>query len=122
MSSPSAPPGTQLYRESLERLLNEGLLRKDHRILVLCAGDRDKKVFAGMGFENVTISNLSRNLRPDEFAPFEARALDAEEVACEDGEFDFCVVHAGLHQEGRVPSDFGRTERTTPRILRGGSW
>jgi SAM-dependent methyltransferase len=97
MSAPLFPPGTQLYRESLEKLLHEGQLQKDHRILVLCAGDKDKQVFEGLGFENVTISNLSKNLRPDEFAPFGARAFDAEEIACDDGEYDYCVVHAGLH-------------------------
>jgi len=88
---------TRPYREALQRLLDRGILSPDSKILVLCAGEIDRQVHEALGFSNVTLSNLSKNLRPEEFAPFRALSLDAENIRCENNEYDFCVVHAGLH-------------------------
>ena len=91
------PKGSDLYRRVLEDALKDGILDKQAKILVLCAGGRDKTVFELLGFENVTISNLSQNLKSDEYAPYHSRVVDAESMECADDEYDFCVVHAGLH-------------------------
>ncbi len=86
-----------LYREVLGHLMAEDLLKKDMEVLVLCAGDFDKEMFETLGFTNVTVSNLSKNLKPDDFLPYAAKSFDAESIDLPDNSFDWCIVHAGLH-------------------------
>ncbi|MEM0896694.1 MAG: methyltransferase domain-containing protein [Verrucomicrobiota bacterium] len=86
-----------IYMEIIDQLMAEGLLKTDMEILILCAGDFDKEVFERYGFTNVTISNLARNLKPDDFIPYAAKSLDAEAIDLPDNSYDWCVVHAGLH-------------------------
>lgn len=85
------------YIEVLDRLLSEGILTRDMRILVVCAGQTDKDAFLHCGFRNVVISNLDSRMKGNEFSPFEWSFQDAENLAFEDDTFDFCVVHSGLH-------------------------
>lgn len=92
---PSQSP--TLYQKILNKALEKGILDKSASILVLCAGPRDKAVFQELGFVNVTLSNLSKNLSEEEFKPYKAISLDAESINLPDSSFDFCVVHAGLH-------------------------
>jgi SAM-dependent methyltransferase len=85
------------YPEVLRRLLKKKVLRRDMRILVLCGGKYDQEVLQQTGFHNVTIANLDSRLKGDEFAPYAWSFQDAEKLTFADNEFDFCLVHEGLH-------------------------
>lgn len=85
------------YEDVVSELAASGDVSPSTRVLVVCGGDLDKRVFAGAGFTDVTISNLDDRLRGDEFAPFEWSFQDAEQLTFEDRSFDVVVVRAGLH-------------------------
>lgn len=85
------------YGSTLESLLSQGILEKDDKILVLCGGPMDRKVFLEYGFEDVTISNLDYHDGFDEFSPYKWERQDSENINHSDSSFDWCVVHAGLH-------------------------
>jgi len=85
------------YAETLRRLLEDGWLRVDGSILVVCGGHYDRDIFLGLGFRGVTISNLDSRLNGDEFAPYPWSRQDVERLGFEDAAFDYVVVHQGLH-------------------------
>lgn len=85
------------YGEIVERLMGEGILARDTRILVSCGGYLDRRVLAGLGFRNVVITNLDERMDADRFSPFEWSFQDAESLDFADDAFDFGIVHAGLH-------------------------
>jgi SAM-dependent methyltransferase len=85
------------YSETLRQLLRDGWLGLDSKVLVVCGGAVDRDAFDGLGFREVTISNLDSRMRGDEFAPYGWCMQDTEELGFEDGAFDFVVVHQGLH-------------------------
>lgn len=86
-----------VLRQVIDDLLEKGELRLDMALLVFCAGPFDKKIFEHYGFTNVTLSNLSQNLKKDDFLPYASAFLDVEDVSLESNSFDWCIVHAGLH-------------------------
>jgi ubiquinone/menaquinone biosynthesis C-methylase UbiE len=67
------------------------------RLLVACAGTLDQRVLSAAGFTSVTISNLDSRLSGNEFAPYAWSYQDVERLTFADNEFDFAVVHNGLH-------------------------
>ena len=77
------------YRRVLRSLVEQGLVERDWRVLIVAGSDLDRDAFAGAGFTDVTITNLDPG-------PGEERQ-DAEELSYEDGSFDLAVVSAGLH-------------------------
>ena len=85
------------YTDTVERLIKQGIVNRAMRILVLCGGPLDRDVLARCGFTDVTISNLDPRLEGKEFAPFAWSYQDAEHLTFADNEFDFCIVHNGLH-------------------------
>ena len=85
------------YTDTVCDLLKRGVLNRDMRVLVLCGGALDRRVLEGCGFQNVVISNLDSRLHEHEFAPFQWSFQDAEHLSFTDNEFDFCIVHSGLH-------------------------
>jgi SAM-dependent methyltransferase len=85
------------YLRTVADLLRSGLIRRDMRVLVACGGTLDKEVLSTLGFGNVTISNLDSRLNAQEFAPYQWAYQDVEHLAFEDEEFDFAIVHNGLH-------------------------
>jgi len=87
----------QFYREVLEDLLSQGTLRRETRILVTCGEKPDRDALQHCGFTNVVMSNLNSLTDDTEFAPYEWSFQDAENLDYEDGAFDFCLVHWGLH-------------------------
>jgi ubiquinone/menaquinone biosynthesis C-methylase UbiE len=91
------PPYYDFYGRILTNLLASGIVRKDMSVLVVCGGDTDKKVFQGLGFTNVTISNLDSRMKGTEFAPYKWSFQDAEALTFADNSFDLVVVCAGLH-------------------------
>jgi SAM-dependent methyltransferase len=85
------------YQRVISELVSKGTLRQSARLLVVCGNQLDKEVFEAAGFRDVTISNVTAGLPSDYFAPFHVSFQDAEALSYADGEFDFVVVHAGLH-------------------------
>lgn len=83
------------YREVIAQLLRTAVIDTDMELLVLCGGETDRAVLHDHGFTRVVISNVSQS--PWEPAPFQSCQQDAERITYEDGSFDFCVVHNGLH-------------------------
>jgi SAM-dependent methyltransferase len=85
------------YRETVLRLVAEGWLRPDDRVLAVAGGTADREVLAAAGLRHVTISNLDERMTSGGYAPFEWSFQDAEDLTYADGAFDVCVVHQGLH-------------------------
>ena len=79
------------YEEVLKESLRTGLLRTDMRVLVVCAGRVDRAVLHRCGFTDVVFSNVG--------VPTEDgwSQQDAEALTFDDGSFDLCLVHSGLH-------------------------
>jgi SAM-dependent methyltransferase len=84
------------YTRTLGTLLDEGLLRRDMRVLVVCGGLADRDAFNALGFEDVTISNLAGEGAPD-VSPYRWAIEDAENLSCDDESYDLVAVSAGLH-------------------------
>lgn len=89
-SAPAVEPIERegFYRRVVGELLEEGLVRRDMAVLVVGGGELDRRVLAGHGFENVTLSNLD---------PAEGDVEDAEALSYADASFDFGIVSAALH-------------------------
>lgn len=84
------------YARTLGTLLGQATIRRDMSVLVVCGGPADRDVFHGLGFEDVTISNLAGEVSPD-VRPYRWEAQDAEQLTCADGSYDLVAVSAGLH-------------------------
>lgn len=85
------------YRRVLERLLEQGVLRRDLSVLVVAGGPADRDALRALGFERVTISNVDEEVAATELAPYEWSYQDAENLQFPDGAFDVTLVSAGLH-------------------------
>jgi SAM-dependent methyltransferase len=85
------------YADTLQQLMQRGLLTTDMSVLVVCAGVRDRDVFRALGFRNVTISNLDTQQGAKDSAPFEWACVDAEAIDQPDDSYDWVVAHSGLH-------------------------
>jgi SAM-dependent methyltransferase len=88
---------SDFYTDTVRQLLKKGVISAEMRILVLCGGRQDREVLERCGLRNVVISNLDTRLQGNEFAPFVWSFQDAEHLTFANGEFDFCIVHSGLH-------------------------
>jgi ubiquinone/menaquinone biosynthesis C-methylase UbiE len=86
----------ELYDETLQKLMANGILRPDMSILVCCGGAADRDALRRQGFGNVLITNI-RSLNENEFAPYGFSEQDAEQLTLPDDSFDFCAVQSGLH-------------------------
>ena len=76
------------YERVLASLLEQGLLARDARVLVVAGGEVDREAFAALGFSDVTVTNLSE--AGDE-------RQDAEALTYPDDSFDVAVISAALH-------------------------
>ena len=92
-----SPPRRGFYRQVLESLLDDGLLRRDMSVLVAAGGTADRDVFRALGFERVTISNLDEREAGSGLEPYDWRYEDAEGLTLDDESVDLAVVSAGLH-------------------------
>jgi SAM-dependent methyltransferase len=90
-------PTDNFYPDTLRRLMRQGVLSPESRVLVACGGTYDRDVLCDLGFRDVTISNLDVRLVGNEFAPFSWSYQDVEALTFEDDAFDFSIVHNGLH-------------------------
>ena len=87
----------QSYASTLKKMLSQKELTKKAKVLVVCGGTLDRDVLFQLGFENVTISNIDERIKGDEFAPYAWSFQDVERLSYGNEEFDFVIVHAGLH-------------------------
>jgi ubiquinone/menaquinone biosynthesis C-methylase UbiE len=69
-------------------------------VLAVCAGSYDKTTLLTAGVRHAVISNVDYHAGVSEYAPYEWQYQDAENLTVEDGSFDWCMVHAGLHHCG----------------------
>jgi SAM-dependent methyltransferase len=76
------------YERVLGALLAQGLLARDARVLVVAGDEVDREAFAALGFDDVTVTNLSE--AGDE-------RQDAEALTYPDDSFDVAVISAALH-------------------------
>lgn len=82
------------YERTIAKLLKAGTLRREDRMLIVCGGIYDWKVFTGAGISDVTISNLGGEAT-EKLPSWERQ--DAENLTYPDKAFDVVVVHNGLH-------------------------
>lgn len=73
-----------LYADAMRKLLDSGKVALTDSVLVVCGDGFDRGALEGVGFTDLTITNLSTG-------------HDAEDLTYADGSFDVAVVHAGLH-------------------------
>ena len=91
------PEAADFYLATLTWLLERKLLTRDVKLLVVCGGELDRDVLSRLGFRSVTISNLESDREAIRYAPFARDTEDVEALTFQDGEFDFCIAHNGLH-------------------------
>ena len=61
---------SDFYLDTLNRLIRKNVLRRDMKVLAVCAADYDRDVLLQCGFTDVTISNLDTRQHETDFAPF----------------------------------------------------
>ena len=81
------------YKKYLKKVIKD----KNATILVVAGGPLDKKVFSESGYKNVTISNLDSRMDSNQYSPYKWSYQDAENLSFADCQFEFTVIHAGLH-------------------------
>ncbi len=86
-----------IYTKTLRSALEDGSVKTNDSILVVCGGNYDKEVLHRLGFTKVTISNLDSRMTGNEFDPYEWSYQDAETITEDTDSYDWVLVHAGLH-------------------------
>ena len=86
-----------IYTKTLRSALDDGTVKAEDSILVVCGGSYDKEVLHRLGFKNVTISNLDSRMTGNEFDPYLWSYQDAETITEKTDSYDWVLVHAGLH-------------------------
>jgi ubiquinone/menaquinone biosynthesis C-methylase UbiE len=87
----------EFYKKVLTSLLNKGSINIDSNLLVVCGGNLDKETLMSESFKNVTISNLDVRMDENGFYPYRWSFQDVEELSFTDNQFDWVLVHNGLH-------------------------
>lgn len=87
----------QFVHDTLQRLLADGVLSRDDRVLAVCAASSERDVFLALGFRDVTISNLSETRLEGDVAPYAWSRQDAQHLTFESETFDVTFVSDGLH-------------------------
>lgn len=84
----------RIYYKVLKKLVEERRIARKARILVVCGGKFDVDVLSKLGFENVLITDITKNKY---ISDYEFRVCDANNLPFKDNSFDYAFVHAGLH-------------------------
>ncbi len=85
------------YRDTLHRLIREGVMDPAASILCVCAGERDHLTLREAGFPNVTLTNLETRWELKDPGTHRVAYGDVEDLAFPDKSFDFVIAHSGLH-------------------------
>jgi SAM-dependent methyltransferase len=85
------------YLGTMRKLVTDGVLGHEMKVLVICGGDDDRRVMQSCGFSNVTISNIDGGHSVTNEDTYVWSCQDAEDLDYPDAEFDVCVAHSGLH-------------------------
>jgi len=85
------------YKNILTTLVNKGTININSNLLVVCGGDLDRDVLMAESFNDVTISNLDVRMDENGFYPYKWSFQNAEDLKFIDNQFDWAIVHAGLH-------------------------
>lgn len=89
---------TEFVESVVVELLEEGVLATSDSVIAVCAGSRERDLFAQLGFTNVLITNLDDRITDEgAFAPFSWSLQDAQNLNVPDASFDFAFVADGLH-------------------------
>ena len=89
---------TAFVESVLAELLEEGVLATSDSVVAVCAGARDRDLFADLGFTDVLITNLDTRIDDAAaYAPFEWSLQDAQNLRIPGASFDFAFVADGLH-------------------------
>lgn len=84
--------------ESLLRdLVEEGVIRREDRVLTVCAANAERDVLMSLDFEDVVITGLDPSGSETDHQPYPWSRQDAMALAYEDGAFDVALVCDGLH-------------------------
>ncbi|MEX0600152.1 MAG: hypothetical protein WD423_14710 [Rhodothermales bacterium] len=75
-------------KDTLVRLIQDGMLSRDDSILVVAGAHAENKLLRDLNFRDVTISNLDERMTGDEFAPFSWSFQDAHNLTYSDEQFD----------------------------------
>ena len=88
-----------LFVESvIAELLEDGAIAPSDSVVAVCAGDRERDLFARFGFTDVLITNLDDRITDEDvFRPFAWSRQDAQDLQLPDESFDFAFVADGLH-------------------------
>jgi SAM-dependent methyltransferase len=78
-------------------LLVDGTLTRSDSILAVCAGERERDLFSGLGFADVVISNIDEQESAEGLPPFRWSHQDAQALTYGESYFDFSFVADGLH-------------------------
>jgi ubiquinone/menaquinone biosynthesis C-methylase UbiE len=81
------------YQNTIARWIPD----RNASILVAAGGKLDRDVYFELGFQNVVISNLNQNIPTDYITPYLWSRQDVQSLTYKDQEFDYVVIHAGLH-------------------------
>ncbi len=85
-------------RETFYRdVVNDQIKDKTGSVLVCGGGLLDKDTLEELGFLNVTISNLDKRMKGNEYAPFKWKYENAEHLSLSDESFDYVIIHAAIH-------------------------
>jgi ubiquinone/menaquinone biosynthesis C-methylase UbiE len=85
------------YLTTIQKLMAQGILNTESKVLVVCGGPADKEIMLRAGLKNVTISNIDPRANPQDYLPFTWNSQDVENLTYADDTFDFGMVHSGLH-------------------------
>lgn len=80
-----------------QSVVTEQIIDKDASILVCGAGNLDKQVFADLGFNNVTLSNLDERMEEIDCYPFKWKYENAEQLSFNNDSIDYVIIHDAIH-------------------------
>ena len=69
---------------------------KDSQILVLGAGDLDREIFDGLGYKNVTFSNIE-NSNEKKLNFYE----NIHDIKLKNNSYEYCIAHACIHHSSK---------------------
>jgi ubiquinone/menaquinone biosynthesis C-methylase UbiE len=75
----------------------------EDEVLVVAAGETDRRAMIDAGVKNATISNLDYHGGQVDYSPYQWKRLDVEKLDLADNSYDWVAIHAGLHHVG-VPA------------------